>query len=120
VTAGYTYGSPPTASTCFYPAGPLEVSPQSTETELNWNDAKLYCMTLTANGENDWYLPSRMELLDMYAIQVDGDLSVGSPGSYHWSATEHTSRHAWYRRFSDGTENTGDKTYQTQVRCVRR
>lgn len=40
----------------------FEIAPKSTETELNWNDAKFYCFSLAIDGKTGWRLPTKDEL----------------------------------------------------------
>jgi hypothetical protein len=40
----------------------FEIAPKSTETKLNWNDARLYCFSLNIDGKTGWRLPTNDEL----------------------------------------------------------
>lgn len=77
---------------------------------------------------NDWYLPSRGELNDLWnnlkAVQkaLDND---GNPATtvleneYYWSSTENSSNQAWTFRFSVGAPYNNFKSYNYSVRAVR-
>lgn len=39
----------------------FEIAPQSTERQLKWNDAKMYCFSLTIDGKTGWRLPTSAE-----------------------------------------------------------
>lgn len=78
-------------------------------------------LSLTNGGTiyNDWFLPSRDELNEMYTnIRAIGGFDL-SGGSY-WSSTQGNSYLAYRQRFSDGFQNTNQKDYWTfRVRSVR-
>ena len=79
--------------------------------------AKL-CDSLTVNGYNDWFLPSKEELKLMYA-----NLKTINLGSFknlpYWSSSEMTSTIAWEVIFDGGlTQGTG-KNNLASVRAVR-
>jgi len=79
--------------------------------------AKL-CYDLVRSGYDDWYLPSRDELKELYerkysigGFQTDID---------YWSSTEYTYyKLAWSLRFSYGGEGEMDKDWPFRVRCIR-
>jgi hypothetical protein len=92
----------------------IEISPKEYEKVLNWDDAMLYCQLLTINGKDDWHLPTKEELNDIYHSENDFILS------YYWSSTEVNGNYAWYQFFSDGFQANGsDKNYLGYVRPVR-
>ncbi len=87
-----------------------------------------YCADLVAHGHDDWYLPSRNELVVLYS-----NLYVGhTDGAYnfqhsewpilYWSSTESASTSAFTVQFNDdgGWANANVKQIGSKVRCVRR
>ena len=91
------------------------------------NSAAWLCNELTANGFDDWYLPSLDELLYMYNnlyLQGLGDLK---PGRY-WSSTVAYANDVWerifYVDFVDGSEGNFSMIWnlpgeRLQVRAIR-
>ena len=89
----------------------------------NWAEAKAYC---TAKG-GGWRLPSIQELQGIvvdgaYNPSIDTTAFVNySTSSYYWSATtraDYTDA-AWFVLFHDGYTNSGGKSNNNYVRCVR-
>jgi hypothetical protein len=86
---------------------------------------------LNVNGYNDWFLPSKDELTEMYlnrniidatsAVQGGSDLSNPAQPISHWSSSQSTSdvNKAWIRLFVNGSENEVDKTVIITSRAVR-
>ena len=77
-------------------------------------------------GYDDWFLPSKDELNDVYANRVAIDSTATANGGeifvsdYYWSPTEETSSDAWQQDFLDGTQSGDDKGSSTgRVRAVR-
>jgi hypothetical protein len=58
----------------------FEIAPKSTEIQANWDDAKLYCFSLTIDGKTGWRLPTKEELGEI--SQLDSDLST----AIYWSS----------------------------------
>jgi len=85
--------------------------------------AAAHCLAYTGGGHSDWHMPARSQATLMYNNLRGHAEFVGnvSSGDYTWSSTEHSSSHAWFRRFSDGTENVSSKDSTIRrVRPVRR
>ena len=76
------------------------------------------CTKLTLGGYNDWYLPSKNELMQLYINrQAIGGFSQG----LYWSSTEATDVHsAWVIYFVISTvPSTSAKEQHNSVRAVR-
>lgn len=85
--------------------------------------AAAYCRAYDGAGLDDWYLPSRNELLLPWTNRAAlAELNMGKNTTYVWSSTQHpsTTVSAWVRRFSDGNENNYTKTTNYRVRPARR
>lgn len=109
-------------------------------------NAAKYCLDMNFAGYNDWYLPSKSELVYLYckAINVLGTHQtnkpdedpncVGTPGGkqallpgfkgvYYWSSTEVLDlpgTYAWAQNFAMGSQLSNVQSTPSYVRCVRR
>lgn len=45
----------------------IEISPLDYEQVLEWEDAKLYCFSLTVDDKTGWRLPTLDDLIDIYS-----------------------------------------------------
>ena len=86
------------------------------------------CANLTLGGYDDWFLPSKEELNEMYLnlyIQgLGGFFTYGDIGaSRYWSSTEHDDGSAWVQLFydtsSDGFPTQNSKGNLGYVRAIR-
>ena len=83
--------------------------------------------TITVNGiiYNDWFLPSKDELNQMYTNKAAiNSAATANSGSnffdyYYWSSTEYNSNIAWLQYFFNADQNLGGKDYTINVRAVR-
>ncbi len=81
------------------------------------------CEDLTAHGQTDWYLPSRVELYYIWSvrgiIEAAGNIT-NFQNAHYWSSTEYSAFDGWYQRFTDGLHSLINKSAAYRVRCVRR
>jgi len=83
------------------------------------------CSNLTHEGFSDWFLPSRLELNQMYLNIGQGNAlgleNVGGFGNFnYWTSTEDGNERAWYQYFLLGNQaNDGLKNQYLNVRPVR-
>lgn len=81
--------------------------------------AKL-CDDLVLNGYDDWFLPSKSELKEMYDNR---SLLTGLADDFYWTSTENNNDDywylAWYQHMGTGYQNTNYKSYVARVRAVR-
>lgn len=108
---GTTYGNQIIVNTDYlalptfsYNGHTYRVAPVANNT-LNWNNANSYCNNLTLYGYDDWTLPTKSELLQMYNNRV----AIGGFGNGgYWSSTYHNYnsyygwRYAYVVRFDNG------------------
>lgn len=74
------------------------VAPPATTT-MNWTNANTYCNNLTLYSYDDWRLPSKDELLQMYQ---DRESIGGFNTDKWWSKTSFSSSYYYYVNFSNG------------------
>jgi hypothetical protein len=98
---------------------------RNTETIMNYQVrtgilclAAFTCDELSAGGYNDWFLPSRDELLLIYTNLKSKGLG-GFGNGYYWSSSEQGSSYAYCQRLGDGRQDYNDKGNAYSVRAVR-
>ncbi len=77
------------------------------------------CSKLTYGGYDDWFLPSKDELAQMYAQK---DIIGGFGSNYYWSSSESSNgaEEAWDQHFGSGSQEYYDRSYdQDRVRPLR-
>jgi hypothetical protein len=82
------------------------------------NNAAKWCDDLVDNGWNDWFLPSRDELAEMYKNR---DL-IGFNDALRWSSSEADANTAWAQGFgpaSGGSAAVNKSTTTVGVRAIR-
>ena len=83
-----------------------------------WDTAAQYCDDLEFNGFDDWFLPSKDELDQMY-----GNLKRRNLGDFkneiYYSSTSNSDQWASGQNFSDGTINIFYKSDRRYVRPIR-
>ena len=83
------------------------------------------CANLSLSGYNDWFLPSKDELNEMYLNIGQGNaLGLGNIGGFanyfYWSSTELDNYIAWVQYFFNGSKfNFVSKSANCCVRAVR-
>lgn len=91
--------------------------------KLTWNEAMDYCLNLKLNGYNDWYLPDKETLFQLFFEQRD--LNYHSEDLY-WSSTQETDLTAWrvYFDYTGGKNRLSltskSKNDRWNVRCYRK
>jgi len=82
------------------------------------NYAAKLCDDLVLNGYDDWYLPSKDELNELYKNKyLIGGFSTKK--DFYWSSSEHNFNNAWLQYFNDGSQYYYFKYYTYRVRAVR-
>jgi hypothetical protein len=76
------------------------------------------CDALVVGGFNDWYLPSKSELVLMFTNLKDNDLG-GFRSGWYWSSTSESQYYAWTQLFGDGSQDHRDRGNTYSVRAVR-
>lgn len=92
----------------------FEIAPKSTEIELNWYDAKLYCFSLNIDSKTGWRLPTKEELKEIY--RSDNDFEK----TRYWSSTEaNNDYYVWNHCFANGAQHRFTTDLNCYVRAIR-
>ena len=78
--------------------------------------AAKFCADLVVGEYDDWFLPSRDELLELC---LNKDVVFGFEYTYYWSSTEYNPDYAWAQCFHPEYENRSEKAYEHRVRAIR-
>ena len=90
-----------------------------------WQDAEQYCACLSLEGQDDWHLPSRMELVSIvdytkHDPSIDEVAFPNTPFEWYWSASPVAGdTRYWYVAFFDGDTHASTPDTGYRVRCVR-
>ena len=90
-----------------------------------WTDAIDYCERLTLNGQSDWRLPNKKELLSIVDYRTNrpaiSSVFKKTISDLYWSSTTCASNtnYAWFVGFYDGKTDYYTKWDNLFVRCVR-
>ena len=86
------------------------------DVELNGNYAAKICDDLELGGHDDWFLPSKNELNELYKQR---NIVGGFASSHYWSSSEDGFYGAWLQYFANGGQNGNAKDNDVRVRAVR-
>ena len=84
-----------------------------------WSTGKNSCDNLTTGGYADWRLPTKAELLALYAASKDTLTSAGWTLGSTWSSTNTVSAYHWVVTLDQGKSYNTDDTRSVLVSCVR-
>ena len=79
----------------------------------------------SGGGYDDWFLPSKDELNQMFTNKATINTTASANGgsnfsiSYYWSSTEVGSGYAWLQDFNFGYQDNYSKNFTKNVRAVR-
>ena len=76
------------------------------------------CDSLVYSGYSDWFLPSKNELNLIYENLKVFDVG-GFAGYGYWSSSEDSAYHAWGQGLGSGTQASGNKSANLQIRATR-
>ena len=88
------------------------------QTSGEWDTAAQKADDLVFNGFNDWFLPSKAELDQMYGNLKRKNLGNLKNG-YYWTSTQYSSSYSWLQDFSDGELRSAWKDSAYYVRPIR-
>ncbi|HEU5145237.1 MAG TPA: caspase family protein [Chryseosolibacter sp.] len=86
--------------------------------KATWDEARKLCESFANDNYDDWSLPSKATLEQIYQNVAKAKFGNFAPGVY-WSASESGYSHAWGKSFNSGGNYDFDKTSQQYVRAVR-
>ena len=96
----------------------MDIIEDCSQTPIAASEALAY----ESEGFDDWYLPSRDELVLMYNTIGDGGSEgniYGFENQYYWSSSESSIYVAWTVYFADGNPDIGSKYGAFRVRVIR-
>lgn len=92
------------------------VATEDLKGEYSWNGAVKAACDFQGAGQDDWELPSRFVLAQVYA-----NLRHLFEEDWYWSSTQFSANGAWFVNFSNGTQSySSSKFSSVRVRPVRR
>ena len=83
------------------------------------SSAAVAARAYTGGSKNDWFLPSKDELAQLYAQKTSPGGFVNNSNSNYWSSSENDASNAWYQLFKVGLQDYGVKYHAFYVRPVR-
>lgn len=86
--------------------------------KVTWDEAKELCESFVSDNHDDWVLPAKATLEQIYQNVAKANSADFAPGVY-WSASDSGYSHAWGKSFSSGGNYDFDKTSRQYVRAVR-
>ena len=90
----------------------------------DFNDAEIYCKSLSLNGYTNWRLPNIDELLSIVDLNrkfpAIKKIFKNTKTGYYWSSSKYESSISkiWYIDFGYGNSSYRDKLDKIYVRCV--
>lgn len=88
--------------------------------KLSWKKAKEACDSLVLNGHDDWYLPTRDELKQIYnTLHQTQRIRLETSDNY-WTSEEAFGVLAWSISFINGKQSNWGKNLKYNVRPVRK
>ena len=76
------------------------------------------CVDYHGGGMNDWYLPSKSELSEMFKV-LSGRGDAKLVFNNYWSSSQYNANSGWMQDYSSRIENHFGKDSQQNVRAIR-
>ena len=96
----------------------IHLAANKPETLLSWYKAKSACDTWFVNGYNDWFLPNRNQLHQLY-LNKDIICGLSDTDANYWSSSEYYVNIAWEQYFHNGHQSLNNKNNLNRVRPIR-
>ncbi len=96
----------------------IHLAANKPETLLSWYKAKSACDTWFVNGYNDWFLPNRNQLHQLY-LNKDIICGLSDTDANYWSSSEYYVNIAWEQYFHNGHQSLNNKKNLNRVRPIR-
>ena len=87
----------------------IEIAPIEFQKELNWEDAKLYCFSLTIDGKTGWRLPTNKEQEFLQSQTVE------SSDEWYWTSNDDDDWVVCYNWHSE----LGSHSFKEHIRYAR-
>jgi len=102
---------------------PMFATPKDAPMIMTFGQAAKYAEELDAHGCNDWRVPTKAELNELFENRVPigrFDLTGSDPAGWYWSSSRSNYRdYAWAQRFRGGNQYHSNRTVHLALRCVR-
>ena len=101
---------------------PMYTTPKDTGLCSDWMKAIDHAAKFDAHGHQDWRVPSKGELRQLFAHRAaigNFDESGSHPDGWYWSSSEGCIRGASVLRFNDGAQGYNYQHHVATLRCVR-
>jgi hypothetical protein len=95
---------------------PLILSIEIPTSELDWSDSLKSADSITADGHQDFHVPTKEESALLYANLKDRF----STDNWYWTSTQHSEADACVQYFDYGDQRTSSKSYERRCCFVRR
>ena len=101
------------------PIGNIRMIQKGFAEDRTWRKAMDYAKELRLGDFDDWRVPTKEELEEIYKIKDACGIEPG--GSWFWSSSTYVNDtyYAWYVSFDYGDVSYDDKADYSDVRCVR-
>ena len=87
--------------------------------KMIWYEAKDYARELRLGGFDDWRVPTKEELYEIYKIRNISGITISEDAFWSSSTSRSDKDNAWFVDFDNGGVDDDSKVVDYYVRCVR-